>query len=277
MSTAILEKPRKVEEMALTARTYDRQPDESADDFRLFLRWCQPDKARDIYTIAGELGPAREADPDAFMATVRRLYAVQKRHRWQARAHAYDLAQTVLTMRAEEAAAKQLAKQWLDRATRLKEEQAAVAEQMIQRAKEMLAFPLTKEKVNTDTGQVELHPSRWTMADVSRLVETANKLLCLATGSATENIAIANAAPPALNLDALTVPELEQLRALMAKASPEGGQVEDGPGPVIGGAEGEKRLLNASSPTPKNFPEKNAPQDAPFVDVESVTVEGCKA
>lgn len=55
-----------------------------------------------------------------------------------------------------------------------------VGKGLLTRAEEMLRWPIAEREVDTETGKVTLAPARWTMGDVPRFSEAADKIMRLA-------------------------------------------------------------------------------------------------
>lgn len=115
---------------------------------------------------------------------------------WNLRAQDYDNHIQALEDTAREQAVKHKAEEWAERREELREAEWALAMKLIDRAKEMLDWPMIREII--ETGAPELNadgilvkqylikePNNWTLTDVSRFLELASKLARLATGMET--------------------------------------------------------------------------------------------
>lgn len=76
----------------------------------------------------------------------------------------------------------------------LREQEWKYAQELLNKAKQMLVFPLaTTVRSTQEDGKTivtEYHPARWSLADVGRMLETASKLARLAMGEETERVGV---------------------------------------------------------------------------------------
>lgn len=104
---------------------------------------------------------------------------------WQQRAEAFD----------EHERAQQVA-EWQRRRDELREHEWKFSQELLDKARQMLVFPLAKTVRSTqDGGQTivtEVYPAQWKLADTARILEAASKLARLAVGEETERIGIHN-------------------------------------------------------------------------------------
>lgn len=102
---------------------------------------------------------------------------------WQSRAEAFD----------EHERAQQIA-EWQRRRDELREHEWKFSQELIDKARQMLVFPLAKTVRSTqDGGQTvvtEIYPAQWKLADAARILEAASKLGRLAVGEETERVSV---------------------------------------------------------------------------------------
>ena len=106
-------------------------------------------------------------------------------HEWRSRAEAYDAYLDEEKRRAE-------AQKWRKRGEDLVEEQYQLAVAMLEKARQMLNFPLVRQVVEQrdDDGKpthITIEPARWTFNSAARLAKIAVELGRLATGLPTKN------------------------------------------------------------------------------------------
>jgi hypothetical protein len=154
------------------------------------------------------------------------------RYFWRERARAWDEEQDRIAEDARTRALAVEAEKWALRESRHREEAWKLHEELIEKAREMLKWPLQTQHVTLDkdgqTQHVTVNPARWSMEHVARYVETADKIARLALGLATERVEASgpNGRPievkqaPELDLTKLSTDELEDLQRLLGKADP---------------------------------------------------------
>ncbi len=157
----------------------------------------EPNKLFDRFEIYRLLGPSRSLYA-AYNAWRERSGAKSARKRaglpqswrlaaekwqWQPRAEAFD----------EHERAQQIA-EWQRRRDELREHEWKFSQELLDKARQMLVFPLAKTVRSTqDGGQTvvtEVYPAQWKLADAARMLEAASKLARLAVGEDTERISV---------------------------------------------------------------------------------------
>ncbi len=163
------------------AEAWTRRPGETATAYAAFC-------------VYRDLGPGRSLD--AAYAQAKGLQKGDKRasgnfqrwrrdHAWKNRAEAYDAYLDEEKRQAE-------AQKWRQRGEDLVEEQYQLAVAMLEKVRQMLAFPLVRQVVE-QTGEdgkpvrVIIEPVRWTFGTAARLAQVAVELGRLATGLPTKN------------------------------------------------------------------------------------------
>lgn len=193
---------------------WERQPGETAKAFQAFRAY------RDLYPPRDRsvLAAYRQAKgkPHA-----RRAAGIWNRwcaeHAWVERAHAYDLHREQLERQARE-------ETWRVRAAQVADTEWDLAQQLIERAREMLRLPLVEQRLERDGRTIIIKPTRWSAGDVRGYAELASRLMRLATGKPTDQQALTGAdgeplIPPALDLGGLSDDEITTLLALLDKAT----------------------------------------------------------
>ena len=102
-----------------------------------------------------------------------------KEHEWVHRAESYDKYNDRLTQRV-----------WQERRRVEREKEWSAATQLLEKAGQMLEFPLAAVRHETSADGLTqitiVEPAGWKMADAAKMVETASKIARLSAGMATE-------------------------------------------------------------------------------------------
>ncbi len=108
--------------------------------------------------------------------------AASEKWEWAKRAEAFD----------EHERAEQL-QQWTQRRDELREQEWKYAQDLLDKARQMLVFPLAKT-VRSEQGDgktlTEIYPTQWKIADAARMLEAASKLGRLAVGEETARVGV---------------------------------------------------------------------------------------
>ena len=119
--------------------------------------------------------PDTELPPTRHFAT---LAGWSARYAWQARID-----------RAKEIDDDALQREWEKRREEWKQEEWDIAASLLERAKQMLTFPVAEIVHQLDDGSVQIvKPAKWKPADIARFAEAASKLARLAAEMATEKV-----------------------------------------------------------------------------------------
>lgn len=137
----------------------DRLPGESSRAFAAFVAYLQ-------------LGPQRSCEKAAAMVSKgpRTCRKWSERHGWVRRAAEYDELCAAQEREIQAVLTKDRAAEWVKRQERLKEEEFAIAERLLAKAKELLEDPRV----------------RWSGGDIAKLLDVASKLGRLASGLETD-------------------------------------------------------------------------------------------
>lgn len=139
----------------------------------------QPGESLRAYEAARayfELGPSRSlaAVAQKCKKSVSLLARWSSRWRWSERAAGYDQHMAMVEMDARRRALAQEAEEWARRQAELRHEEWEVSRALLDRAREMLAFPLTV--VTENDGMTIVQPARWSFKDVAVFLDLASKL-----------------------------------------------------------------------------------------------------
>lgn len=100
---------------------------------------------------------------------------------WESRAEKFDANERLGQMQ-----------QWAERRDQLREQEWKFAQELLDKARQMLVFPLAKTVRTQQSGEqtivTEVHPTRWGVGDVAKYLEAASKLGRLALGEETERV-----------------------------------------------------------------------------------------
>jgi len=163
---------------------WERRDDESNKWFDRFQTYLLLGPSRSLYaayTAWRERSGAKSARKRAGLPQSWRLAA--EKWQWQPRAEQFD----------EHERAQQVA-EWQRRRDELREHEWKFSQELLDKARQMLVFPLAKTVRSTqDGGQTvvtEVYPAQWKLADTARMLEAASKLARLAVGEDTERIGV---------------------------------------------------------------------------------------
>lgn len=137
----------------------DRLPDESSKAYTAFVEYLKLGPQRSVEQAAKNVGKVA--------GTLRKW---SERHGWVRRAAEYDELCAAQEREIQAVLTKDRAAEWVKRQERLKEEEFAIAERLIAKAKELLEDPRV----------------RWSGGDIAKLLDVASKLGRLATGLETD-------------------------------------------------------------------------------------------
>lgn len=161
---------------------WERLPNESARAYAAFV-------------IYRDMGAVRSLDKAYHHATGQQesgkrapgrwtQWSVQ--HQWSDRAAAWDAMLRSRELAQREAAQAAEAERWAARRAAEAEREWAFAEQLMERARAMLAFPLQTRELAEDGHTIIVKPARWAIRDAAGMADTAAKLARLAAGMETD-------------------------------------------------------------------------------------------
>lgn len=168
----------------MSLQAFERQPGETNKAYQAFTIYRDMGTDRTLENVARALGKS---------ATLMERWSAT--YNWKARAMAFDNYLMNLHLGAETQAIGKKADQWAKRQMEHREEMWALRQQLVDKAKAMLAWPLYETQ--TTDGKTIVKPTRWGLADAARIVDTADKVGRLASELPTE---IANLTPDLIAL-----------------------------------------------------------------------------
>jgi hypothetical protein len=139
-----------------------------------------------------DLGPARKLDTVSkeLEVPMQRIRDLAKQFNWEARCLAYDRHIVDVEFRARDSATEVDAVEWSSRRSRIRERAYQLGTQIMEKAEEMLAFPLeqTTETVHEEVDADGVHivhqrvvmPTKWALRDVAAFAKTADDMVRLA-------------------------------------------------------------------------------------------------
>jgi hypothetical protein len=158
---------------------FERLPNESEKAYSAYQAYLTLGHERSHDRVGQKLGKSK---------TLIDRWASQ--YRWKERLKTYTSHMATVQQQAEEENLKEEASRWADRAKELKEQEWEMAEKLLAKAEDMMAFPLTKEVVRQkgeDGDNITIiEPSKWGLSDLARIVDLSTKLKRMATGLATD-------------------------------------------------------------------------------------------
>ena len=190
------------------SNSWDRQPGEPTLWWGRFDRYRALGTERTVTTVYNEW--RRSVDKPERQKPDHRWYGASQRWHWPERAAAWDAHQHDLAMR-----------QWEERAAELRGREWQAAQALLEKAEQMLKFPLVsvrhEDEIGPDgrpTAVTVLEPGDWRVVDAARMAEVASKLARLAAEMETERERVISDA----DLDR----EIAVLRARLAAAGAAG-------------------------------------------------------
>lgn len=102
------------------------------------------------------------------------------RHKWQKRMKAMEAENRRALAEAEAKALQESAEAWIKRTASFREEAWKRTQKLLDKAMQMLDFPLAKKTVSEDGRTTTIMPTRWTQGDVVQIlkhVETTQRML----------------------------------------------------------------------------------------------------
>jgi hypothetical protein len=159
------------------ASMWERQRSESSPAYAAFVQYRDlPPAARSLARVGQECGKSKSL-----------LGRWSVRWRWVERVRAYDAHLATIEQAAREQALAAEAARWAERRRQECEEEWTVAQQLLARALQILAHPLTKETVG-ENGTTAVEPARWTVKDAATYASVGAKLARLAAELETERV-----------------------------------------------------------------------------------------
>lgn len=156
---------------------YDRRAKEGARPYEAFKIYC-------------ELGPDRSFK--SVSQRVSKSLPLMKRwaaaHEWRVRAKAWDADAEARMRAAEDKAMKAEAEKWAKRQIALRDEAFELGDELIKKAKAMLAYPISKQTVQQDGKTIIVNPTNFTVGSAAKFIEVGEKLRRLAAGVPTDKV-----------------------------------------------------------------------------------------
>ena len=153
---------------------WDRQPGESAQAYEAARLYFDMGAQRSLEQVRRKLGKSKDL-----------MERWSARWAWVDRAAAWDAMLRARDLAAREAAQAAEAERWAARRAAEAEREWAFAEQLMERARAMLAFPLQTRELAEDGHTIIVKPARWAIRDAAGMADTAAKLARLAAGMET--------------------------------------------------------------------------------------------
>ncbi len=151
---------------------WDRQRYESSKAFAAFSSYLDLGPSRSSERVAKEYGKSR--------ALIQRWCT---RYHWVERARAYDDRNALIVRSAQEQQLSSDAERWSVARTDYRDHALNVGKRLMERAEQMLQFPLQKTVRSLDADGhtvISVEPVRWKQSDIVSFVATADKMFRLA-------------------------------------------------------------------------------------------------
>lgn len=167
--------------MGNKVQPWERQDGESVKAYKAFCIYRDMGqdrtirRAHEVYADLDE-NTIREAPP-YFLKWSRKF-------KWVHRVGQYEDHMERIAREAEERAVEGVSTKWAQRLEAMREQEWNLAESLMERALEMLSFPLVRTKESVDGKTIEVYPVDWKLSDVATLAKTASMLGRMAAGPA---------------------------------------------------------------------------------------------
>lgn len=159
---------------------WERQEREGSRSFALFTIYRDLGPSRSLEAVAIATIPGRErGDGRALSGALGRLC---KRWEWTTRAEAWDDHQDEIAREAADEHAREVGKARAVRLEALQEKSFAVAEELLERVKAMLQFPVARKEVTQDGKLTVINPARWSWRDLATILQRLNEVAITITG-----------------------------------------------------------------------------------------------
>lgn len=162
-----------VDSGAPLAEVWHRQPGEPAKWFDRFSLYLQLGPGRSLwaaYQQARQRSGAESAGKRG-QGMPRSWRLAAERYQWQLRAEAYDTSKQ-----------QEELEEWERRRAELRKQQWDTSQAMLNKAQQMMVFPLQKTVRHDEGAVTEIYPTRWTMGDAARLARAGQDLGTAAVG-----------------------------------------------------------------------------------------------
>lgn len=180
---------------------WHRLPDETDTSWKAFTIYRDLGAARSFqnmlaeYTKGGTKATKQKNIKPPALTTVKKW---SSRYTWRVRVVAFDAEQDRIAREAADKVSVRSAEEWAALRNKQREDELALGQQLIQRAKEMLDAPLfhreVKEVIEVNGEEVEtvvhINPTDWKHRDIVPVTTLANKLTRLALGMDTDQIGV---------------------------------------------------------------------------------------
>lgn len=158
-------------------KEYDRLPKESARAYEAFKAYCDLGAERSLRRAGQKLSKNHTTVSDW-----------SKKYNWVGRARAWDAAADERERKAKDDAMKKEADKWAKRQMSVREDRWTLGDELLAKAKAMLAYPISKQTASQDGKAITINPQKFSFGSVARMVEIGDKLRGLAAGVATDKI-----------------------------------------------------------------------------------------
>lgn len=157
------------------SKIWKKQAWESQDIFDIFQRWLMLDN-RDVHEAYRLASGRRFTDSGHLVVAPQKVLRA---------ANGYEKDQVAWIERAKAFDAEQKRKElelWLKRRTRIRDKEFEVASMLLEKAREMLDWPIYQEETIEDDGKtiVRIVPTKWSLRDVSNMVKVGSEIARLA-------------------------------------------------------------------------------------------------
>lgn len=156
--------------------SWDRQPKESTPAYAAFVVYRDMGSERTLERVRVHFGKKSERQYEEWSS----------QHAWVERVAAYEAHLDRIAQDAREKATAAEAAKWAKRREQQREREWELADQLAQKAKAMLDFPISRMTTEKDGKTYIIEPADWNFAAAARIVDTQAKLARLASEMETE-------------------------------------------------------------------------------------------
>lgn len=155
---------------------YERRAKEGAKPYAAFNAYLELGADRSVRKVAQKV----HKNPTL-------IQKWSRAHNWPERARAWDADAEKRMRDAEAKAMKAEAEKWAKRQISLRDEAYELGDELIKKAKAMLAYPISKQTVQQDGKTIIVTPNKFSVGSAAKFIEVGEKLRRLAAGVSTEN------------------------------------------------------------------------------------------
>lgn len=156
---------------------WNKRTNESAKAFAAFKAYRDLGPDRSLKAVGRGLGKSKVM-----------MEKWSRRFEWVARVADWDADQEEKSRKAKDAAMKAESEKWAARQIAVREQDWQMAEQLRERARAILEYPIAKKTTVDGGATVHIHPQKFSLGSAAKMIEVSSKLARLASGAPTEHL-----------------------------------------------------------------------------------------